>query len=115
MISPPFTRWPAKTFTPSRWPGESRPFRLEPSPFLCAISSPLSGNDLGDLHLGQLLPVALPAHVPGLRLELEDPHLRPPLVGNHLRLDPRPGHGGADRHTPIVLDEKRFQLDGVAD
>src|SRR5579863_7935926 len=38
MISPPLTRWPAKVFTPSRCAAESRPLRLEPSPFLCAIA-----------------------------------------------------------------------------
>ena len=38
MISPPVTFWPAKTFTPSMFGFDSRPFRLEPSPFLCAIS-----------------------------------------------------------------------------
>ena len=34
MISPPVTTSPAKTFTPRRWPGLSRPLRLEPRPFL---------------------------------------------------------------------------------
>src|SRR5919108_2079020 len=38
MISPPLTTSPAKTFTPSRFAFESRPLRLEPSPFLCATS-----------------------------------------------------------------------------
>jgi hypothetical protein len=28
----------AKFLTPRRWPFESRPFRLEPCPFLCAMS-----------------------------------------------------------------------------
>ena len=37
MISPPVTVWPAKTFTPRRLELESRPLRLEPRPFLCAI------------------------------------------------------------------------------
>src|SRR5438128_4332511 len=37
MISPPLTASPAKVFTPSRCALESRPLRLEPSPFLCAI------------------------------------------------------------------------------
>src|SRR5438067_8856128 len=38
MISPPLTAWPANVFTPSRCAFESRPLRLEPSPFLCAIA-----------------------------------------------------------------------------
>src|SRR4051812_12306230 len=37
MIVPAVTPWPAKTFTPSIFGLESRPFRDEPSPFLCAI------------------------------------------------------------------------------
>src|SRR3984893_4277374 len=37
MISPPFTACPANVLTPRRWALESRPLRLEPSPFLCAI------------------------------------------------------------------------------
>src|SRR4029079_12392996 len=42
MISPPVTFWPAKTLTPSIFGLESRPLRLEPRPFLCAISCRLS-------------------------------------------------------------------------
>src|SRR5438046_1757939 len=37
MISPPETACPANTFTPSILGLESRPLRLEPRPFLCAI------------------------------------------------------------------------------
>src|SRR5450759_741876 len=37
MISPPVTACPANVFTPRRWAFESRPLRLEPKPFLCAI------------------------------------------------------------------------------
>src|SRR3984957_10863415 len=44
MISPPVTAWPAKTLTPRRWALESRPLRLEPRPFLCAISVLLHGR-----------------------------------------------------------------------
>ena len=36
-IIPEVTSWPAKSFTPSIFGFESRPFRDEPSPFLCAI------------------------------------------------------------------------------
>src|SRR5512133_1756779 len=38
MISPPSTVWPENTFTPSIFGFESRPLRLDPSPFLCAIA-----------------------------------------------------------------------------
>src|ERR1700690_651153 len=43
MISPPLTFCPAKTLTPSIFGFESRPLRLEPRPFLCAIGDLLSG------------------------------------------------------------------------
>src|ERR1700754_2545166 len=36
MISPPWTCWPANTLTPSIFGFDSRPFREEPRPFLCA-------------------------------------------------------------------------------
>src|SRR5438552_5361580 len=38
-IIPAFTSWPEKIFTPSIFGFESRPFREEPSPFLCAIGT----------------------------------------------------------------------------
>ena len=40
MISPAFTSWPPNRLTPSRCELESRPFRVEDAPFLCAMSSP---------------------------------------------------------------------------
>ena len=36
-IIPAVTSWPAKSLTPSIFGFESRPFREEPRPFLCAI------------------------------------------------------------------------------
>src|SRR5262249_57823179 len=77
MISPPPTRWPANTLTPSIFGFESRPLRLEPSPFLCAISCPLLSCD-GGLLFGRfvLCLYLLPANC-GLLL------LRPP-PGQHL-------------------------------
>src|SRR5712691_11773189 len=78
MISPALTTWPPKRLTPSRWALESRPFRLDEAPFLCAISdllpragARLAGADAGDLHLRVLLPVAEPAPVAGLVLVMD--------------------------------------------
>src|SRR5215203_4021046 len=96
MISPPRTVWPANTFTPRRLAFESRPLRLEPSPFLCAISALLvrrrpraPAGDLDARHLdaGQLLAVARAALVAALGLELEHAQLRAALVTDHLGLD----------------------------
>src|SRR5439155_25524372 len=39
MIEPAVTVCPAKLFTPSRLDAESRPFREEPPPFLCAMTT----------------------------------------------------------------------------
>src|SRR4051812_30768706 len=85
MISPPDTVWPAKTFTPRRLALESRPLRLEPRPFLCAMVR--SAPDLGDADAGQFLPVTGAPLVPALGLELEHAQLRPALVGDDLGRD----------------------------
>src|SRR3954469_14513987 len=86
MISPPVTVWPAKTLTPRRFEFESRPLRLEPRPFLCAIAlGPLP--DRRDPHPGQLLAVARAPLVAALRLELDHAQLRPALVPDDLRGD----------------------------
>src|SRR4051794_5470678 len=96
MISPPLTVWPANTFTPRRLAFESRPLRLEPSPFLCAISgflvrlgprAPAGDLDARHLDAGQLLAVAGAALVAALGLELEHAQLRAALVTDDLGLD----------------------------
>src|SRR5579859_705913 len=57
MISPPVTRSPANTLTPRRLAFESRPFREDPRPFLCAILAlrGLGGGRLLGLGGGRLL------------------------------------------------------------
>src|SRR5690348_11500053 len=115
MISPPDTVCPANTFTPRRFAFESRPLRLEPRPFLCAMAA--SASDLGDADAGELLPVAGAPLVPALGLELEDAQLRPALVGHDLGR-----HGGlADRLgvelrlRAVARQQQRRQLDARAD
>src|SRR5919202_1525829 len=83
MISPPVTVCPENTFTPRRLAFESRPLRLEPRPFLCAIASLLP--DLGDAEPGELLPVAGAATVAALGLEFEPPQLLAACVPAELR------------------------------
>src|SRR5947208_2296076 len=111
MISPPVTAWPANTLTPRRLALESRPLREEPRPFLCAIGRFLRRSRWSGIGLGrggdrfglrllrralarrggldrrhldprQLLSVAVAALVAALGLELDDPQLRPALVGD---------------------------------
>src|SRR5712691_9408871 len=125
MISPALTTWPPKRLTPSRWALESRPFRLDDAPFLCAISdllpragAPLTaaGADPGDLHLGVLLPVAQPAPVAGLVLVMDHVDLGAAggahdlgddLIATELRRV-------AD-HLVVVDNEDGGQLDAGAD
>src|SRR4051794_16796853 len=84
MISPPVTTWPANTFTPRRLAFESRPLRLEPRPFLCAIGGRLLRGarltlglaaDRGHPDAGELLAVAGAPLVAALWLELEHAQL----------------------------------------
>jgi hypothetical protein len=49
MIPPALTGWPPYTFTPRDFAFESRPFLVDPAPFLCAfctIKLPRAGNTL---------------------------------------------------------------------
>src|SRR3954452_9454333 len=116
MISPPVTLWPAKTFTPRRLAFESRPLRLEPSPFLCGMvfggASGRLGADFVHPDARELLAVALAALVAALRLVLEDPNLRATLVaqdrGGHLR---RAQRVGAELGIAVAGDQQRLELD----
>ncbi len=52
MIPPAFTGWPPYTLTPLRFDTESRPFLVDPAPFLCAASiikgwGAMRGKDTG--------------------------------------------------------------------
>src|SRR6185437_15367259 len=79
MISPAPTSWPPKRFTPRRWELESRPFRLEDAPFLCAISAllPRGGLRLAGAGLGGAGRAATGLAAAGLALaDAGHPHLR---------------------------------------
>src|SRR5437763_16769850 len=77
MMLPAAIGWPPNIFTPSLWPGESRPLREEPPAFLCAMLRFRSRGNSRDLHLGELLAgAALPVGVLAPLL-LEGDHVRP--------------------------------------
>src|SRR4051794_16726961 len=137
-ISPAFTSWPPKRLTPRRCALESRPFREELAPFLCAMSpaclllcavqsrcrseslfSPRAAQgsllDAGDLDPGQLGTVALALLVARLVLELQDPDLRtllgPDDLGGHGDAGQRPRRG---RDLVTVDEHDRTELDRVS-
>src|SRR5262245_54492158 len=139
MISPPLTVWPANTLTPSIFGLESRPLRLEPSPFLCAIcgllllggargrsvggscgrrlcsGGRLAGEHLhvGDLEPGELGAMAGAPAVALLGAVLEDAQLRPPLVRRDLGLDLHLLEVLAHDHL-LVAEGDRPEVDPVA-
>src|SRR6266567_5486984 len=113
MISPAPTSCPPNRFTPSRWAFESRPFRLDEAPFLCAISALLPragcclpGADLGDLHLRVLLPVTKPAPVAGLVLVMNHVDLGPAGRADDLRRDLVPAEHGRVADDLVVVDDE---------
>src|SRR5215218_6146397 len=124
MISPPVTVWPAKTFTPSRLELESRPLRLEPRPFLCAIFGGLlllrarraaADRDARDLQASQLLAVARGALVAALGLELEHAQLLAALVAEDRGLDLDAAEVAAlEQRVVVAAVEQRLEVDGAA-
>src|SRR6185437_12204285 len=104
MMLPAVTSWPPYTLTPRYFGFESRPLRLEPTPFLCAMTqcSGCSGVDARDLDFGEVLPMALLALVVLAAAELDDAD----LVGAAVL-----AHGGADGGA---LDDRRTDGDRLA-
>src|SRR5574343_1549942 len=79
---PATTAWLPNFFTPRRLLSQSRPLRVEPPVFLCAMSqysyqgigADESGLDTGDFDLSEPLTVALTLHVVLTTAELDDAH-----------------------------------------
>src|SRR3954464_4039854 len=113
MISPPVTTSPAKTFTPRRLALESRPLRLEPRPFLCAMSQSFLASGADGVHpdARELLTVALAALVAALRLVLEDADLRATLVADDRGGHPGGAEGvGAELRVAVAGEQERLEL-----
>src|SRR5579875_365847 len=133
MISPADTCWPPNRLTPSRWAAESRPFRLDEAPFLCAISglrrarglgrAPGRGlgpraalGDAGDPHLGVTLTVPRAAPVAGLVLVVDHADLGALGVPDDLRGDlVTTKFRRVPHHVVAVDDEQGGQGQGRAD
>src|ERR1700712_3553971 len=125
MIEPAGICWPPNAFTPSILGLESRPFRVEPPPFFCAMVDYLlqrddvtgpSGADRHDLEFGEVLAMTAMLLVVLATAHLEDANLVVPALGNHGSLhactsDP----GRADRQFRAVADcENLIQHDFLA-
>src|SRR5436309_14397763 len=104
MIAPASTRAPAYSFTPSRCPALSRPLRVEPAPFLCAISLSL---DLRDSDGRFLLPVTAGLPRPRLVLVLEHADLGTSSMSDDLGRDDSGGHEwGPGTHAHAVVEQQ---------
>src|SRR3954469_9599195 len=101
MTLPPAIFSPPNSFTPRRWPAESRPLREEPPAFLCAMDLFLAGRDRQHLQLGEVLAMAALAMgvLAALFLESDD-------FFALAMFDDFAGHRGA-------FDQRRAQLGAV--
>src|SRR5512136_725656 len=86
-IFPAFTNSPPYFFTPRRCPWLSRPLRLEPPPFLCAIVYLLFLMDRINANLGIFLAMTGLGANAFLGHVFENGHLGPFSMGNHCPLD----------------------------
>src|SRR5450755_1282481 len=126
MISPALTCWPPKRLTPRRWAFESRPLRLDDAPFLCAISALLRlsrcrclgprlrlglrlgfGANVGDPHLGIVLPVAETAPVAGLVPVMDHVDLGASGVTDDVRRDQISADLGGVADDPLTIHHQQ--------
>src|SRR3982751_3668673 len=103
MIEPAGTTWPPNTLTPSIFGCESRPLRVEPPPFFCAISKLLDGPRSGrvdgaDADFGEILAMALALLVVLALVHLEDADLRVAAVRNDAGDDASAGNERGAEH-----------------
>src|ERR1041385_993454 len=117
MMLPAITGSPPNFFSPSRFDSESRPLRVEPPAFLCAMVLLPLLRDPGDLHFREVLPVTLLLVIVLAAAMLDDADLvaaavRHDLGGDLAALDQRRAHG----LLVAVGDQQHFlEGDGRAD
>src|SRR5690606_29872409 len=119
MMLPALTAWPPNSFTPRRLLSESRPLRVEPPAFLCAMSQILlkeSGLDASDLDFGEPLTVALTLHVVLAATELDDGDLVVAALTDHFSSDLGAfDDRSADLDVVAVADQQHaVKIDGFA-
>src|SRR5687767_10917230 len=89
MMLPATTFSPPNFFTPRYCGLLSRPFLDEPTPFLCAMRTPLSELDVADANFSEALPVSLLLGVVLPALHLEDDDFLVTTLPDDLALDGR--------------------------
>src|SRR5688500_7788673 len=108
---PAVTCSPAKRLTPRIFGFESRPLRVEPCPFLCAMTRVPLRLNLGDLHDGHVLTVTVAAHVVLAATELEHDELVAAGLLHDLAGDLGAGDGRlTDRHVAAVTRRNEKNL-----
>src|SRR5450631_1063762 len=104
MIEPAGMTCPPNTLTPSIFGCESRPLRVEPPPFFCAIrvlperAAPSGRVDRADADLGEILAMPLALLVVLALVHLEDPDLRMTAVRDDTGDDAGAGDEGRADH-----------------
>src|SRR4029079_7581743 len=112
MIEPPLTRSPPNALTPRRCACESRPLRVEPCPFLCAMTDLELERDVLDTNPHQILAVSVGAPVALAPLLLEDRDLRAAELVDHHAAHLGPRERAADLQTALAVHhEDAVELD----
>src|SRR5271165_4533391 len=111
---PASTSSPPNFLTPRRFECESRPLRVLPPAFLCAIysiSSEILGHDLRDFHIGVRLPMSLLALVVLAATKFDNAHLvtlAVALDGRHhlgaAHIGGANGHRGSGAHQQHLIE-----------
>src|SRR5690554_6677243 len=122
MMLPANTCSPPKRLTPRRLLSESRPLRVLPPAFLCAMSlyssrSPASASlDARNFDFSEPLAMALLLAGVLAATELDDPHFLTAAVADHLGGDAATLHiGGADLDAVAIGDHQHFvEIDRLA-
>src|SRR5271166_2655373 len=109
MIAAEVTSVPSNTFTPSRGAFESRPFRVEPPPFVFDMMPSAflrAGGDGRDLDRRVLLAVSVPAALIRLRLVGHAADLRSQFLAHDPGGDPRAGQLGRRGQDGRPVDDQ---------
>src|SRR5262245_57354872 len=108
---PALASWPANIFTPRRWPWLSRPLRLLPCPFLCAMAR-RSRLDADHPHRGEHLTMAAVPAVVLAPLLFEHQDLLFLALLQHLSSDACPAHQRAAHLNRTIVSGHEYVGEG---